>query len=108
MKKLLLIFAVALTALQMSAADVTTTQAQAAANAFLNKQVAAGRLKASAVSNLQLAKAEKSVARPTAVDYYIFNSAKSYVVVSGDDLAHPLLFTRHGLAFLWEEGVICV
>ena len=75
----------------MSAADVSASQAQAAASAFLTKQVKAGRLKASAVSNLQLAKAEKSVAKPAAVDYYIFNSAKSYVVVSGDDLAPQIL-----------------
>ncbi len=92
MKKFLfLLAAVALTALQISAADVTTSQAQAAANAFLTKQVKAGRLKASAASNLRLVKAEASVAKPAAVDYYIFNSAKSYVVVSGDDLAPQIL-----------------
>ena len=91
MKKILLLFAVVLTALQMSAADVSTTQAQAAASAFLKKQVATGRLKAAAASNLQLVKAEASVAKPTAVDYYIFNSAKSYVVVAGDDLAPQIL-----------------
>ncbi len=91
MKKILFFLAVALTALQMSAADVTPSQAQAAANAFLTKQVKAGRLKASAASNLRLVKAEASVARPTAVDYYIFNSTKSYVVVSGDDLAPQIL-----------------
>ena len=91
MKKILLLLAVAFTALQMSAADVTSTQAQAAATAFLNKQVAAGHIKASAASNLTLVKAEKSVAKPSAVDYYIFNSAKSYVVVAGDDLAPQIL-----------------
>ena len=91
MKKILFLLAVALTALQMSAADVTPSQAQAAANAFLTKQVATGRLKASAASNLKLVKAEASVAKPTAVDYYIFNSAKSYVVIAGDDLAPQIL-----------------
>jgi hypothetical protein len=91
MKKLLFLLAVALTALQVSAADVSVSQAQAAANAFLTKQVKAGRLKASAASGLQLVKAEASVARPTSVDYYIFNSTKSYVVVSGDDLAPQIL-----------------
>ena len=91
MKKILFLLAVVFTALQMSAADVSLMQAQAAANSFLTKQVKAGRLKSSAVSNLQLAKAEKSVAKPTAVDYYIFNSAKSYVVVAGDDLAPQIL-----------------
>ncbi len=75
----------------MFAADVTPSQAQAAASAFLTKQVKAGRLKASAASNLRLVKAEASVAKPAATDYYIFNSAKSYVVVAGDDLAPQIL-----------------
>ena len=91
MKRILFFIAVALATLQMSAADVTVSQAQAAANAFLTKQVKAGRLKASAASNLRLVKAEASVAKPAAVDYYIFNSTKSYVVVSGDDLAPQIL-----------------
>ena len=91
MKKFFLILFAAAAAMSLSAADVSTSQAQAAANAFLKQQVATGRLKASATSNLQLVKAEKSVAKPTAVDYYIFNSAKSYVVVAGDDLAPQIL-----------------
>ena len=91
MRKILFLFTVVLTTLQMSAADVTPSQAQAAANAFIKQQVATGRLKASAASNLKLVKAETSVAKPTAVDYYIFNSTKSYVVVSGDDLAPQIL-----------------
>ena len=91
MKKILFLLAVALTALQMSAADVTPSQAKAAANAFLAKQVKAGHIKAAAATNLQLVKAEASVAKPSAVDYYIFNSTKSYVVVSGDDLAPQIL-----------------
>ena len=91
MKQLLFIVTVAIAALSLSAADVTTSQAQAAASAFLNKRVAAGQMKASAASNLQLVKAEKSVAKPSAADYYIFNSAKSYVVVAGDDQAPQIL-----------------
>ena len=91
MKKFLFLIAAVITTLQVSAADVPLSQAQAAANSFLRKQVAAGRLKSSAVSNLRLVKAEASVAKPAAVDYYIFNSAKSYVVVSGDDLAPQIL-----------------
>ena len=91
MKRTLFLVIAAFAAMSLSAADVTPAQAQAAANAFLTKQVATGHLKASAASNLQLVKAEKSVAKPTAVDYYIFNSAKSYVVVAGDDLAPQIL-----------------
>ena len=91
MKRILFLSIAVMSAMMLSAADITPSQAQAAANAFLNKQVAAGRLKASAASNLQLVKAEASVAKPTAVDYYIFNSTKSYVVVSGDDQAPQIL-----------------
>jgi len=91
MKKYFLLLTAAVAALSLSAADVSTSQAQAAASAFINKQVAAGRLKAAAAGNLQLVKAEKSVAKPEAVDYYIFNTAKSYVVVAGDDLAPQIL-----------------
>ena len=91
MKKFLLLLAATFVAMSATAADVSTSQAQAAASAFLNKQVTAGRLKASAASNLRLVKAEASVANPSAVDYYIFNAAKSYVVVSGDDLAPQIL-----------------
>ena len=91
MKKLLLLMIAAFAAMSLSAADVTSAQAQAAANAFIKKQVATGRLKASAASNLQLVLKEASVARPAAYDYYIFNSAKSYVVVAGDDQAPQIL-----------------
>ena len=91
MKRILFLLIAVMAAMMVSAADVTPSQAQAAAKAFLNKQVATGQLKASAASNLQLVKAEASVAKPTAVDYYIFNSTKSYVVVAGDDLAPQIL-----------------
>ena len=75
----------------IQAADVNLATAQNAARSFLNKQVASGRLKAAAASSLQLVKAEASVAKPTAVDYYIFNSDKSYVVIAGDDQAPEIL-----------------
>ncbi len=76
---------------QLQAADVDLATAQNAAKAFLTKQVANGRLRAPAATNLQLVKAEPSVAKPTAVDYYIFNSDKSYVVIAGDDQAPEIL-----------------
>ena len=76
---------------QVQAADVDLATAQNAAKAFLTKQVANGRLRAAAATNLQLVKAEASVAKPTAIDYYIFNSDKSYVVVAGDDRAPEIL-----------------
>ena len=76
---------------QLQAADVDLAAAQHAAKAFLNRQVATGRMMAPAANNLQLAKAEPSVAKPDAVDYYIFNADKSYVVIAGDDQAPQVL-----------------
>ena len=81
------------------AADIDLTTAQSVARSFMSKQVANGRLRAAAASNLKLAKAEASVVNPKAVDYYIFNAEKSYVVVAGDDLAPAILM--YG-----EEGII--
>ena len=84
---------------QLQAADVDLATAQSVAKAFMTKQVANGRLRAPAATNLQLVKAEPSVAKPSAVDYYIFNSDKSYVVIAGDDQAPEILM--YG-----EEGCI--
>ncbi len=91
MKKFIFLLAVVFATLQVSAADVSVKQAQTAANAFLTKQVKTGSLKASAAANLKLVKAEQSVSKPTAVDYYIFNADHSYVVVAGDDQAPEIL-----------------
>ena len=55
-------------ATQLQAADVDLATAQNAAKAFMSKQVANGRLRAAAATNLQLVKAEASVAKPNAVD----------------------------------------
>ena len=78
-------------AFQLQAADVDLAKAQNVAKSFMAKQVANGRLRASATSNLKLAKAEPSTFKPDAVDYYIFNADKSYVIVSGDDQAPEIL-----------------
>ena len=75
----------------MQAADIDLATAKNVAKSFVSRQVATGKLKAEAASNLTLVKAEASVARPEAVDYYIFNTDKSYVVVAGDDLAPEIL-----------------
>ena len=91
MKKLLLLIAVALAALQVSAADVNANAALAKAQKFMNQSVQTGKMKAAAVQNLKLVKAEASIARPEAVDYFIFNAEKSYVVISGDDAAPEVL-----------------
>ena len=97
-KSLLLIVALAAT-MQVSAADINLATAQNVAQSFLTRQVSNGHLRASAVSNLKLVKAEASVFNPKSVDYYIFNAEKSYVVVAGDDQAPEILM--YG-----EEGTI--
>ncbi len=99
MKKILTILTVLMVALQLHAADVDLIKAQSVAQSFMNKQVANGRLRAAAATGLKLAKAEASVANPKAVDYYIFNAEKAYVVVAGDDQAPEILM--YG-----EEGTI--
>ena len=99
MKKFLSLLTVLAVTTQLQAADVDLATAQSAAKSFMTRQVAAGRLRAAATANLKLAKAEASIANPKAVDYYIFNSDKSYVVVSGDDQAPEILM--YG-----EEGAI--
>ena len=76
---------------QLQAADVDLATAQKAAKSFMAKQVASGHMNALATSDLQLAKAEPSVAKPYAFDYYIFNGKRSYVVVAGDDQAPEIL-----------------
>ena len=76
---------------QLQAADIDLATAKNSAMRFMAKQVANGRLKAAATSNLKLVKAEASVFNPEAVDYYIFNADKAYVVIAGDDQAPEIL-----------------
>ncbi len=78
-------------ATQLQAADIDLATAKNVAKSFMAKQVTNGQLKAEATSNLKLVKAEPSVFNPKAVDYYIFNADKSYVVVAGDDQAPEIL-----------------
>ena len=91
LKKLMSLALLMCLTFQLQAADVDLAKAQNVARSFMAKQVANGRLRASATSNLKLAKAEPSTFKPDAVDYYIFNADKSYVIVSGDDQAPEIL-----------------
>ncbi len=91
-------------ATQMQAADVDLAAAKNVAKSFMTSQVANGRLKAADVNNLQLIKAEASVFNPKAVDYYIFNADKSYVVVAGDDQAPEILM--YGVSGKLDMGKI--
>jgi len=90
MKKFLLMLAVAVVALSMSAAPVDQMTAQRKAKQFLVEQVSAGRMMASAAINPVLVKTEmgNKVNQPA---LYIYNTASSFVVVAGDDRAEEIL-----------------
>ena len=85
----LLVFAVVLTVLGVSAEVVTVAQAQAAAQRFVQEnqsRFASGN----ASQNLQLAHVAYSNGRDA--DYYVFNlkADGGYIIVGGDDLAQPV------------------
>lgn len=91
MKKMLFLAVLLLTASQAWSASVDALTAQAHAERFLQTQVARGRMMASAQGGLKLARVEMDTKSSTTPVYYIFNTACSFVVVSGDDRAEQIL-----------------
>ena len=84
MRKLLLLTALLVSTMQLFAAQVDLSQAQAAAQRFLqNRAVPA--------SGIRLQHAEMSSTRLSQPVYYIFNSDNAFVIVSGDDRAQEIL-----------------
>ena len=94
MKKLLLIVALLLGALQLSAADVSLVQARAAAERFLQSDVKGKNFGAMPASGVKLLYTEMNSTQADKAVYYIFNSELGFVIVSGDDRAHQIL--AHG------------
>ena len=94
MKKLLLIVALLLGALQLSAADVSPVQARAAAERFLQSDVKGKNFGAMPASGVKLLYTEMNSTQADKAVYYIFNSELGFVIVSGDDRAHQIL--AHG------------
>ena len=92
----LLMFAVVLTVLGVSAEGVTATQAQAVAQRFVRDNQS-HFASSNTNQNLQLAHVAYSNGRN--VDYYVFNlkADGGYIIVGGDDLAQPVWgYSAHG------------
>ena len=93
MKKLLLLAALVLATLQVTAANVDKTVAQQTAQRFLMSQTAKGRLMATPPT-VKWTYEAKSINAQAA--YYVVNTDNGYVVVSGDDRAREILAYGYG------------
>ncbi len=90
MKKLLSLFAVSMVAVQLMAAPVDVTTAMNKAQQYLVDKVYAGKIMSPGATDLKLIKTEMGERAQTPV-YYIFNTATTFVIVSGDDRAEEIL-----------------
>ena len=91
MKKLLFIAALLMASLQVLAANLNLEQAQAAAARFINSNVAGTRFTGARASSIKLLHAEMNSTNANQPVYYIFNTDKGFVIVSGDDRAQSIL-----------------
>lgn len=90
MKKILLLAAIVLAALQVNAANVDLATAQRSAQRYLMNKTAKGRLMTSAPT-IKWTHVEKNSNNVSQAAYYIVNTDKGYVIVSGDDRAREVL-----------------
>ena len=90
MKKLFLIAAILTAAFQCFGANVDAMSAQAVAQRFMQSQAVKGGFSAQQ-ANVRLAKTELNSSNVNQAAYYIFNSDKGFVIVSGDDRARDIL-----------------
>ena len=90
MKKLLFLATLMLAVMQASAANVDLATAQASAQRFLHMKPGK-TLQAGAVPNVKLLHTEVNSSRADLPVYYIFNSDRGFVIVSGEDRAHEIL-----------------
>ena len=90
MKKFLFLTAVMLLALQAMAGNVDLATAQSKATVFLRSKAANSRLMASAPT-IQWTREVKNSSNAALAAYYIVNTDKGYVIVSGDDRAREVL-----------------
>jgi len=91
MRKLLLIATLLLAAVQVSAADISLAEAKGSAERFFQTNVNSKRFNGAPLSDVKLLYAERNSSRADKVAYYIFNSNRGYVIVSGDDRAQTVL-----------------
>ena len=95
MKKILLLAALVVASLQLTAANVDLATAQQSAQRFLMSQTANGRLMASqpTIKSTREVKNSSNVAQAA---YYIVNTDRGYVIVAGDDRAREILAYGEG------------
>ena len=97
MKKILLLAALVVASLQLTAANVDLATAKQSATRFLMSQTANGRFMASAPT-VKWTHEVKNSSNAAQVAYYIVNTDKGYVIVAGDDRAREVL--------AWGDGTI--
>ena len=90
MKRLLPLIAAAMVALPLTAAPVDVTTARTKAQQYLASKVYAGKIMAPGATDAKLIKTEMGEKAQCPV-YYIFNTATTFVIVSGDDRAEEVL-----------------
>ena len=95
MKKFLFLAALVLATLQITAANVDLATAQQSAQRFLMSQTAKGRLMTSAPT-VKWTHEVKNSSNVTQAAYYIVNTDKGYVIVSGDDRGRQVLAYGEG------------
>ncbi len=84
--------ALAMTTMNVNAADINAVDAQKVANNYLKQHVASGRFNAQANVGLKLVHAEKASDKFGANDFYAFNiTGGGFVIVAGEDRATPVL-----------------
>ena len=83
-----------LAVMQVSAADVNLAQASATARRFLTANAKVKGFQGVSAGDLKLIHTEKNSSSATQAAYYIFNSSRGFIIVSGDDRAHQIL--AHG------------
>lgn len=91
MKKILLMLAVVMCAMQLSAAQVDLATAQAKAKKFVLEKVASGKMRAAANVNPKLVLTEMGKTNVDKAVYYIFNTDDRFIIVAGDDRAEEIL-----------------
>ena len=90
MRKILSLLAIVALALQLSAAPVDPSTAKTKAEQYLAQKVYVGKAMAPGATEATLIKTEMGEKASTPV-YYIFNTATTFVIVSGDDRAEEIL-----------------
>ena len=91
MRRILLLAALLLAAIQLSAAPVDVHSAQLKAQNFVQQKLYGGRLMAPLTGEMKLAHAEMNSKMLDRAVFYIFNSNNGYVIVAGDDRAEEIL-----------------